>query len=357
MQNFFQKRLERIQRRLGEHQAILVEHPAEVSYFTGFTGDDSRLVIGKEMTFFLTDGRYTEQISQEKQIELFILQSTPDRRHPTLLSDALRQIPASELLFSKSDMRLEIFEKFQSATPGVQWTDCAWIKQDRMVKDELEIEQIRENLIMTETAYHYIIRLVEKGKTENEIAAELEYYLRKQGAKKMSFDTIIASGPRSVLPHGCASDKAIEDNEIVLFDFGILKNGYCSDFTRCYYFGTISGSKIQEIHGIVLKALRAAEKAVKPGVRAKDVHEAAYRVISDAGYADAFTHSTGHGVGLEIHEAPSISFADDTVLREGMVFTIEPGIYIPGVGGIRLEDMVVVRRNGVEVLTSSGYDL
>jgi Xaa-Pro aminopeptidase len=225
-----------------------------------------------------------------------------------------------------------------------------------MIKDDYEVEVIRQNLMLTEIGYHYILRTIREGMTENEIAADLEYFLKKKGAKKPSFDTIVASGWRAALPHGVASDKKVEKGEIILLDYGIFKDGYCSDFTRCYSFDKIYVPKFEEIRKIVFEALKAAEAAVRPGAIASQVHKAAYDVIDRAGYANFFNHSPGHGVGIDIHEFPRISAAADTVLREGMVFTVEPGIYLPGEGGVRLEDMVLVTKDGVEVLTETDYE-
>jgi Xaa-Pro aminopeptidase len=359
MKKFYLKRLAIIQEQIRESEGLFVSLPVDVSYITGFTGDDSYLLMTKEKVYFITDGRYIEQIKQQAQIPVIILEIKSDRRLITILTNIIKESRLNGFLFFKKDISLEFYESIQESLKNetIVFKNSRIIKDLRMSKDKLELEIIRENLIITELGYNYIIRLIEEGKKESEIAAELEYFLRKRGADKPSFDTIVSSGERTILPHGTATDKKIAKNDLIMLDFGILKNGYCSDFTRCYILGKIYSPKIKEIHQVVLDSLKTAQNSVKPGIRANQVHKTAYDVIAKAGYAEYFVHSTGHGVGLEIHELPFINSTDDTVLKEGMVFTTEPGIYLPGTGGIRLEDMVVVTEKGCEVLTSASYDL
>ncbi|MEJ5284379.1 MAG: M24 family metallopeptidase [Brevinematia bacterium] len=356
--NFFLQRIEKLISNIQEKEAFLITLPEEVHYFTGFTGEDSYLIIKQNEIAFFTDLRFIEQIKREKKIELNVYDVSGRKTIEVILNN-LKKDKIERLFISKKDMKFEFGENLSLILLEnmIETKDSNLVKKMREKKDELEIEIIRQNLILTELSYNIILPKIEEDKTEIELASELEYFLRKNGAEKMSFDTIVASGDRTVLPHGRASEKKIKSEEVIMFDYGIKKNGYCSDFTRCFYFGKIIGSEILKLHGIVLKALKEAEKIVRPGVMAKEVHQAAYNVIEKAGYAQNFWHSTGHGVGLEIHESPSISSRSETILEEGMVFTIEPGIYIPEICGIRLEDMVVVRKNGCEVLTNSDYDL
>lgn len=359
MKRTIQKRIDRICGELREDEAFLVQKPEEVTYLTGFTGDDSMLFVTSKGLYFITDGRYIEQIKAEALVGLEIEETNYTRKIGQVFQGLVRKNRIKKILTAKKDISLDFYETLASclSNDGTEFQNSDLIRKMRIVKDEFEIETIRQNLIITELGYHTILPLIEEGKTESEIAGELEFYLRKQGALKTSFDTIVASGERSAFPHGVASGKKIKKDEIVMFDFGIKKDGYCSDFTRCYYFGTIIIPKISEIHKVVYDALKLAESLVKPGIQAKEIHKAAYGLIEKAGYADNFWHSTGHGVGLEIHELPGINFTDETVLEEGMVFTVEPGIYLPGLGGIRLEDMVVVTNRGHKVLTTSDFDL
>lgn len=359
MARFHDRRLKAVQGQLQDGEALFVNTAPDVFYITGFTGDDSYLFITSDRLYFITDGRYTEQAQKESKVEIRIEDIRGDKRLTVILADIIRDRKTKLLLLDKKNVSLDLADSLRDALGNTELSlkNSTIVKDLRMVKDEIEIETIRQNLILTELGYHYIVRRLEKGMTELEAAAELEFYLKKKGAFRTSFDTIVASGHRSSLPHGAASEKKIEKDDLIMFDFGILKNGYCSDFTRCYNFGKIIIPKIREIHGIVRDALKAAESKIRPGIRAKEVHQAAYDVIKDAGYEFQFLHSTGHGVGIEVHELPNISQNGDVELKEGMVFTVEPGIYLAGIGGIRLEDMVAVRKDGCEVLTTSGYDL
>lgn len=359
MKNYFQSRLKIVQLTLSNDEAVFITPSVEIYYFTGFTGDDSSVFLTSNKVYFITDSRYTEQIRIEKKIELEVTESNSNRKIGDIVAELCAGQGIKKLWISEKSISLEIYENLKEKVDklAVQIENTERIKEMRLVKDELEIEILRQNIMLTELGYQAILPFVKEGKKETEIAAELEYYLRKRGSRKPSFETIVASGNRSTLPHGVASEKFIQKEEIVMFDFGIFKDGYCSDFTRCYYFGKIISPKIQEIHGIVLEALKNAESMVKPGIPVSSVHQAAYDTIQRSGYEKNFWHSTGHGVGLEIHEAPRVGFGDDTILREGMVFTVEPGIYLPGLGGVRLEDMVVVRKGGFEVLTTTSYDL
>jgi Xaa-Pro aminopeptidase len=359
MRQFFYQRVSKIREGFQQNEAVFINNKADVSYLTGFTGDSSYLFLTKEKVFFITDGRYVEQIKGEAKIDLSLEEIKPGRKLLAILDFLLSENAIGKLLFYKKDIDLDFYDSLKEALKDRElvFVHTDWVKKARMCKDPLEIEILKQNLMITELGYHYIIRMVEEGKTEIEIAAELEYFLRKKGAVSTSFDTIVASGERTALPHATASGKKIANEELLMFDFGIFKDGYAADFTRCYYFGKIIHPKIREIHGVVLEALKTAEASVKPGRKASDVHKAAFDAIRKAGYEGNFWHSTGHGVGIEVHELPAVAFSDETELKEGMVFTVEPGIYIPGLGGIRLEDMVVVTRNGCEVLTTSGYDL
>jgi Xaa-Pro aminopeptidase len=292
-------------------------------------------------------------------VEAEVVEVKAGRRLFAVLKEIITGCGIKRILISKSEISLEFSEALLKSLQPYEVTieNTSIIKDLRIRKDDYEIELIRHNLMITELGYHMILPLIKEGRKEYEIAADLEYFLKKKGAKRPSFDTIVASGERSAFPHGSATDKKIDKDGIILLDFGIFKDGYCSDFTRCYYLGKIINAKIDLIHSIVLDALKKAEGVISEGVRAFEVHEAAMGVIKEAGYGEYFTHSTGHGVGLQIHEAPAVTADSDVTLSEGMIITVEPGIYLPGTGGVRLEDMVLVKKDGCEVLTSSGYEL
>ncbi|NJF24395.1 Xaa-Pro peptidase family protein [Thermococcus sp. Bubb.Bath] len=230
------------------------------------------------------------------------------------------------------------------------------IKELRMVKSPEEIEVIRQACRIADLAMETAIEEVREGVKEREVAAKMEYVMKMNGAEKVAFDTIVASGWRSALPHGIASDKVIEKGDLVVIDEGALFNHYHSDMTRTVVVGS-PNEKQREIYEIVLEAQKKGVESARPGITAKDVDTAARNVIAEYGYGDYFIHSTGHGVGLEIHEWPGVSQYDETVLKPGMVITVEPGIYIPKFGGVRIEDTIVITENGAERLTKTEREL
>ena len=353
----FASRLARLQKRLEKAEAFWTTKREEVFYLTGFMGDDTAIVVTSEALFVITDQRYTEQLRYEAKVPYTLLLVESGRGRKERLLQVVKEQGIARLLLDKATFPLALYE-YLSSNARVTFEESRLLREQRMVKDELEIEVMRQNLLITEWGFYFITRKTKPGRREEEIAAELEYFLKKRGAKGFSFEPIVASGYRTTLPHGTASSKVIEKGDVVMFDFGIVKDGYCSDFTRCFSPVTIKRPIVEKVRAIVEEALHAAEAAVKAGVLGEAVHAAAYDVIAKAGYADYFWHSTGHGVGIEIHEDPYLRFGNNEPLQEGMVFTVEPGIYLPHEGfGIRLEDMVVVRKHGAEVLTQVEYEL
>jgi Xaa-Pro aminopeptidase len=214
---------------------------------------------------------------------------------------------------------------------------------------------MQEAADLADQTFTYILTKLKPGVSENEIALEMEIYMRKHGATSSSFDTIVASGERSALPHGVASDRLLQANEFVKLDFGAYYHGYCSDLTRTVVLGKPT-ERHKQIYDTVLEAQLLALEKLKPGMTGREVDAIARNVITKAGYGDHFGHGTGHGLGMEIHEAPRLSLLSDTVLEPGMVVTVEPGIYIPGFGGVRIEDDVVITENGIRILTKSSKD-
>jgi Xaa-Pro aminopeptidase len=222
----------------------------------------------------------------------------------------------------------------------------------RSIKDANELEKIRQAIKLADDAFAHMLHFVEAGQTEEEISLELEFTMRREGASGGSFDFIVASGLRSSMPHGVASSKKVEVGDLLTMDYGAIFQGYCSDITRTLCFGEPT-EKQQEIYEIVLRAQKAGIAALKPGIPGKEVDAVARQVITDAGYGDCFGHGLGHSVGLAIHEGPNLNLREERILQPGMVITIEPGIYIPDWGGVRIEDMAVITENGCEVLTQA----
>jgi Xaa-Pro aminopeptidase len=231
-----------------------------------------------------------------------------------------------------------------------------WIEQLRMVKTPDEIARIRRSVETNSRAFEQTIRRFREGMTESDLAAELEYRMRKLGAEKPSFDSIVAGGPRSALPHAQPTAAKLRNGQLVVVDMGAIQDGYCSDMTRMLFIGTPT-AKVKRLYAAVLEAQLAAVAAVRPGVLATKVDRAARQVLKGHGLDRFFVHSTGHGLGLEIHEPPRIGKRDKTRLEAGMAITIEPGVYLEGFGGIRIEDTLVVTENGGQILTPTNKDL
>jgi Xaa-Pro aminopeptidase len=230
------------------------------------------------------------------------------------------------------------------------------VEMARMVKDKEEVELIRAAVLMGAGLFDTVLKTVRPGRRESEVAAEMEYAARRGGAEQMSFETIIASGERSALPHGRASGAALPRRGFVVCDFGVILAGYCSDMTRTVYVGRPSG-EARDLYDAVRESQQAAIAAVRPGIAVGEVDEAARKLLKKRGLGGNFSHSTGHGVGLEIHERPRVAAGQTEILQAGMVITIEPGAYIPGKWGVRIEDMVLVTETGCEVLTPTSKEL
>lgn len=266
-------------------------------------------------------------------------------------------ITISKLAIEKSHMTVERLEALQELFPATAFARLDdELNSMRVVKDERELEILRKAASYADYAIEVGVSEIAEGKTELEILTAIELALKKKGISHMSFDTMVLSGPKTASPHGKAGDRKIQKGDFVLFDLGVVYEGYCSDITRTVSFGEPNDAQ-KEVYETVRKAEQAAVDAVKPGVRAMDLDKIARDVISDAGYGEFFTHRLGHGLGISVHEFPSVTGTNEMALIEGMVFTIEPGIYDPSITGVRIEDDVVVTKDGVEVLTKYPKEL
>jgi len=335
--------------------AFVVTHAANLRYLCGYTGSNGLLlVVGDRRTFF-TDGRYSEQARQEVRGARVVIAKG------SLLSEAVKRMPADRPLrlgFEADFTTVAAAGVMRNAVPkkvAVRATSGLVMRQ-RMIKDEDELRLIRMAVVLGAGVFEKALPSIHPGIPETEVAGDLEYEARQAGADGMSFETIVASGPRSALPHGRASAEPIPQRGFVVVDSGVILRGYCSDMTRTVHMGGV-GRKERKWYEAVLEAQLAGIAAVKPGKKAAEVDKAARQVLRRAGLDRYFTHSTGHGVGLEIHEPPRLGKGQPEELQAGMVITIEPGIYVPGRGGIRIEDMVLVTANGCEVLTSVNKEL
>lgn len=334
--------------------ALLVMRPENRVYLSGFTGSDGALLVTSDKAFVITDFRYTEQAQLETEGWLVIQHNGP-------LVEIIAALAAEEKIeqlgFEPDYVTYQQYTEYTERMRGVQLRASAGlVERLRLVKEPMEIDLIRAAANLADRAFTRILSLVKPGVRELDLAVELEYLMRREGAAGMAFETIVASGPRSSLPHGTATNRQLNAGDFVTFDFGAVYRGYCSDCTRTVVVGEPS-RKQREIYAIVREAQAAGVRAIRPGVRANEVDRVARAIIEDHGYGQYFGHSLGHGVGKVVHEEPRLAAKDETVLASGMVLTVEPGIYLPGWGGVRIEDLVVVREQGAEVITQLTKEL
>lgn len=336
--------------------ALVITHLPNITYLCGFTGSAGVLVAQPSRWAFFTDGRYTEQAHAEVQGARVVIGW---KSALAMAGASLGKLGARARVGVEAEhMTVATRGALQAAAPkGARLKSTSGVVERlRMVKEPEEIERLRVAVLTGSAVLDTAVEAIRPGRSETAVAAELEYAARGAGAEGMSFPTIVASGVRSALPHGVASAARISPSGFVVLDYGVILAGYCSDMTRTVHVGRPT----REMRG-VYEAVRAAQqagiKAVRAGVEARAVDRAARRVLAQAGLGRYFTHSTGHGVGLEVHEPPRVARGSTQVLEAGMVITIEPGAYLPGKGGVRIEDMVVVTDDGCEVLTPSPKDL
>jgi Xaa-Pro aminopeptidase len=346
--------------------ALLINHLPNIRYLCGFTGSAGFLLVTEAGSFFFTDTRYTRQARQEVKGASVVI------AHKALLNAVGEWIGARRRKKTSKGWTLGIEaehltvadrERLAQLLPsGPRLRNApALVERARMVKDQQEIKLIRAAVQLGATLFDRALEVLRPGTKETEVAAEMEYSARQAGVEAMSFPTIIASGARSALPHGRATEQAIAPGAFVVCDFGVILAGYCSDQTRTVWVGGAStafakNEDARRAYESVKEAQEAAIAAVRPGVRVAEVDAAARKVLRQARLGRYFTHSTGHGVGLEIHETPRVASGQEEILQQGMVITIEPGIYFPGKWGVRIEDMVAVNESGCEVLTPTSKD-
>jgi Xaa-Pro aminopeptidase len=341
--------------------SLLVSSLPNVQYLTGFTGSSGAVLLTPSQTVFFTDSRYDLQSrAQVKGARIEI--STGDA-----LLAAVRwgvKQPLGRTGFDSGTMSVQQYARVKEildgsrrkinkprpvAAPGL-------VEDLRVVKDAGEIERLRAAVQLGSRCFEEAMPLVKDGVREFELAAEIEYRMRLYGGEKPAFETIVAFGERTALPHARPTDRRLKANEFVLFDLGVILSGYCSDMTRTVFWGK-APAKARKMYKAVLNAQLASEAAVRAGITCGEADQAARRVLDTQGYGKYFTHSTGHGVGLEIHENPRVAAKQTTLLREGMAITIEPGAYVEGLGGVRIEDIVIVRKDHAEVLTQTPKEL
>jgi Xaa-Pro aminopeptidase len=332
-------------------EALLVTNSVNVTYLTGFTGDSSFLLLTRSGEVLLSDARFTTQLAEECP-GLDVLIRTPKTSLVSFVARAINSTKAASLGFEAESMTVAFRDRIAHKLPKVALAPTSGLVEKlRMVKDREEISELRRAITQAERAFAVVRAAIRLDQTEKEIADNLDYQMRLFGAKRASFPPIVAVGPRSALPHAPPTEQRIGDGPFVLIDWGADDGLYKSDLTRVLHIARIP-PKLQRVYGVVLKAQLAAIKAIRPGATCHDVDAAARSVIEQAGFGRRFGHGLGHGIGLEVHESPRLGPKQKLPLRAGMVVTIEPGVYLPGFGGVRIEDDVLVTKSGHEVLTN-----
>lgn len=350
--------MEKIQKlRSGfEHSGIdgmLITSTYNRRYMTGFTGSAGAVLISAEKALFITDFRYVEQAS--KQCEGYEIVKHTGAIFEEITEQA-KKLGITKLGFEQDHLTYSAYKAYEKAVKAELVPVSGIIEKLRLIKTESEIKIIKVAADIADAAFKHILDVIRPGVTELEVSNELEFFMRKAGAASSSFDIIVASGHRSALPHGVASDKVIEKGDFVTLDFGAYYKGYVSDITRTVAAGEPE-DKLKEIYNIVLEAQERGMEGIKPGMSGKEADALTRDYITEKGYGEYFGHSTGHGIGLEVHEGPGLSFKSDVILEPGMVVTVEPGIYIPGLGGVRIEDDILITKDHNETLTHSTKEL
>jgi len=353
------------QNKLREHLAttrfdgFLVSHLPNIRYLCGFSGSAGLLLVEQPGSLFVTDVRYDPQAHEEvKDAKVVIARKSALAALADLLLKRRKRARGWVIGIEAEHFTVSEKKRLAALMPaGIRVKDApAVIERFRMIKDDDELAYTRSAVSLGAKIFDRALEVLRPGIKEVEVAAEMELAARRNGADAMSFDTIIASGARSALPHGRASTQPIPSRAFVVCDFGVILSGYCSDQTRTVWVGKV-GDDARQAYEAVREAQQAAVEAVRPGIAVGEVDAAARKVLKKAGLGRYFTHSTGHGVGLEIHESPRIADGQKELLQPGMVITIEPGVYFPGKWGVRIEDMIAVTAGGCEVLTPTGKEL
>ena len=353
----FKERIEKLRKAMDGRNldAVLLIGDPNRNYLSGFTGNESFSLITQERAFFITDSRFTEQASQQVK-DYEVLEYNKGTTFVDFLSVLVKKNNVKKLGFEENIVSYSQYEILNDKLGCELVPMKGMVEEIRIVKDDHELELIGKAAAVADRAFKHMLEFIKAGMTEREVGLELEFYMKKLGASDLSFPSIVASGVRSSLPHGQATEKVINKGEFLTLDFGCVYREYCSDMTRTVVIGKPS-EKMVEIYNIVLEAEQLALKAYKPGVPAIEVDAVARNYISKKGYGKNFGHSLGHGVGREIHEAPIIGYRNNRKLGSGMVVSDEPGIYIPGFGGVRIEDLLVVTENGGKALSKSPKNL
>ncbi len=351
-----QKRIKKIRENMKtkEIEAFLIDAAKNCFYASGFSGTACRILLTPENNYLLTDGRYIEQAEEETTgYNLIEVKEKQLER----IRELLEKEKVKELGFESNRVSYQQFTQYQDKLEDIKLKPVKnLVEEIRQIKEETELETMKEAISITDQAFVHILDFIKEGITEREIALELEMFMKENGGSENSFKFIVASGRRSALPHGVATDKKIEKGDFITMDFGTVYQGYCSDMTRTVVLGEPSLKQV-EIYELVLEANRRVIAEIKAGMSCKEADQLARDLFREAGYVDKFKHSLGHGLGIEIHENPRLSYKSEQELKAGMVVTDEPGLYFPDWGGVRIEDNLLITDKGCQVLTKSAKDL
>ena len=350
------ERISKLQEFLTNTQAVILFEGHNRLYYTGFPSSAGTVIITKTKAFFLIDFRYYEKAKNTvKNMDVVLCE-----RLYSQIYDILKEEKIQTVFLETESISIARYNALKQSFSDIEISDnpCAesFIKAQRSIKDKQELSLIKQAQEITDKSFSYILERIEAGRTEKEIALEMEFFMRKNGSDGIAFDIIAISGNNTSLPHGTPTDKIIEKGDFFTMDFGAKVGGYCSDMTRTVAVGNAS-EKQKFVYNTVLKAQTEALKAIKAGVVCKDIDAVARNLIYDSGFAGCFGHGLGHSVGLEIHESPAFNTRDESILQSGTVITVEPGIYIENEFGVRIEDMVYVTEDGIINLTKSPKEL
>jgi Xaa-Pro aminopeptidase len=330
-------------------EAVFITSPINRRYLTSFTGSSGYVLVTMSAAYLLTDFRYMTQAPQQA-LGFTVVE------HGTRVMDDILELLVSgkieRLGFEQDNVSFSAYSTYKKQLePDIELVPLkGLVEQLRIFKDEDEMKIMQRAADLADETFNYILGVVKPGMTEREVDLAMEFYMRSHGATSSSFDTIVASGERSSMPHGIASERVIQDNEFITFDFGALLQGYCSDLTRTIALGNPKPI-LKEVYDIVLEAQLHTLAHIKSGMTGREADALARDIITKYGYGDQFGHSTGHGLGMEVHESPRLSKLSDDILQPGMVVTVEPGIYLPGIGGVRIEDDILITETGIVILT------
>lgn len=350
------KNLQKELRRLGENRAALIISPENRRYFTSFPSSDGFLIVNADRAVFITDGRYIEAAEKNAKNCEVVLQ----KRIFPQIAEILSEMKCGHLLVEASRMTLDFYNSLKGSAKNISiHTDTSLdsiINSLRSVKAEKEIECIKAAQKITDDAFTHICGFIKEGVTEREIGLELDFYMLSHGGEALSFETIAVSGENTSMPHGVPGDKKVQNGDFITMDFGTVVGGYHSDMTRTVALGYAT-DEMKKVYETVKSAQSACICGLCAGLTGIEGDALARNVIEADGFGEYFTHGTGHGVGIEIHEFPNLNKANDIPLNFGQIVTVEPGIYIPGKFGVRIEDMVLITENGCEDLTHSEKEL